>query len=256
MTEFGEGVAMGLQRGLEGRCPLCGEKHDKPKPGDDPLPVKSGAEGWMRAPGMTPRDGCDPAGNEMHHAVALSAFNVSRGQKPRDFLPALNRVLHAAGYQPNRARNCAALPARDHPQGPYGHFCARIDAGRPRQLHIGRHQSGALNASKAMMVHMLVHLAGEAADCALSTAREDAARINRLIGKAEDYAYDRTLRYIAPFQLHPAHLIPACRAHAVGLRGEGRDAYARELATRLVQHWASLDTGVSLRGNPFARLEG
>lgn len=250
MTEMGEMSQVAIDRAKQGRCVQCGKSHKNPKHADLPLPVKTKADGWLRAPGMQSRDASRP-GDAMHHAVAFSAFCVGT-EKPKDFVPEINRLLHKAGYQPNRQSNCVALPGPDHADGSYGYFCERLRSRAPLQPHLGRHKSAALNASKAMVLYTLRYLVTDGSDCARSDQEEMKGDAKTLIQHAEDYASDATLRYLSPFRLHPNHLEPACTRY-VGGRGKAAREEGAQLAASLEKRWAAKKTGLVTSGNPFVK---
>jgi hypothetical protein len=249
MAEFGEMSAVALDRARKGRCPLCGRSHAAPKHSDAVYPVKSGAAGWMRGEPMSAHNGALP-GDEMHHCVAFSAFHVG-AKKRRDFVPEINRLLHERSYTPNRELNCVALPGRAHERGSYGHFWARIRAGEPLQLHIGRHKSPAINAGKAMVLYMLRHLTESPGRCEQTSSKKISANVMTLIGHAEKHASDCTLRYVYPFQLHPTHMLPACAQFET--RGRRADPNAGEaLLDSLIKRWGEEPCRAGA-GNPFSR---
>ncbi len=250
MPEFGELSAVALDRAREAKCPLCGERHGKPKSRDeDEYPVKSGRLGWMRGETMSSRNR-DRKGDEMHHCVAFSAFHVGGKKGRRDFLPEINLLLAREGYEPNRRLNCVALPGRAHPDGSYGYFWKRLDGDAPLQLHLGRHDGSALNASKAMVLYVLRHFSEQPGGCKERPATRLSSSAKTLLGQAEDYAYHCTLRYRAPFRLHPRRLPEACSEYS---RRHGGAPSGSQLVDALEARWASARTGVTLGGNPFAK---
>jgi hypothetical protein len=253
MTEFGELSAVALDRAREAKCPLCGKRHKTPKPAEGVVyPVKSGKLGWMRGEAMSPRNRAWD-GDEMHHCVAFSAFHVGGKRGKRDFLPEINWLLSQQGYDPNRKLNCVALPGRSHPHGSYGHFWARLDGDAPLQLHLGRHDGSALNASKAMVLYVLRHVAEPADGCKERSATRLSSSAKTLVGQAEDYAYHCTLRYLAPFRLHPRRLPEACAQYA---KRHGGSVSGPRLVEVLEARWEGARTGVTLQGNPFAKANG
>lgn len=249
MPEFGELSAVALDRAKEGKCPLCGKKHEAPKSKEAEYPVKIGKLGWMRGESMSPRNTFQE-GDELHHCVAFSAFHVGGKKGSRDFLPEINLLLSKENYEPNRKPNCLSLPGRSHPDGSYGYFWESIDRDEPLQLHIGRHNGGALNASKAMVLYILRHFSEHPDRCKENSATRLSTSAKRLVGQAEDYAYHCTLRYRAPFQLHHRRMPEACAQYAKRRKGS---TTGPQLAEALEARWEGLKTGVALGGNPFAK---
>lgn len=225
MPEIGElsAIALGLEK--RGKCALCGESHAEPKaepPSEDPL-----FEQWARRQMGEPRNARLP-GDELHHCVAYSAFMVGKAGSRRDVFAEVNLRLRAEGYDPNRHQNCAALPGSDET------FQRRAGEGVPLQLHLGRHKAAPLVASKGMVLYLLHCIAGSPSRCMERSEEEAGDDLKTLIGKAEDFAFDRTLRYLEPFRLHHD-------------RFEKTYANAKEFVDR----WTSQDPLVNLDGNPF-----
>jgi hypothetical protein len=268
MTEFGELSTAAIDLAKQRKCPLCGESHSKALKENATYPVKNKTIGWMRGESMSSRND-EREGFEKHHCVAFSAFNV----KDKDFLPELNLLLLKASYEPNRERNCASLPGRKHSDGSYGYFwetirhsdsllmqAGKIEVGAqntpnvtldnvPLQMHVGKHEGRALNASKALVLYALRHLADDPGKCEKRAAKLETNCALELLTFAEDYAYHCTLKYIDPFQLHPRLLQTACDEYA---RRERKQRTGDDVAKIVKKRWAALSTGVKLDGNPFA----
>lgn len=269
MTEVGEGVDLMLALYQDAKCPMCGSKHASP------TNEKSAETGWRRGSSLKPRDGVEKAGDQLHHAVALCAFVY---EKPResgawnDFLPELNRELAKTEFNPNEKLNCIALPG---PSGSevhsYTRFWQSLDRGLPRQMHIGRHESPALSASKAMTLYMLRYAVEGARFCTSPNPEKAPQSLLELARHAEDLAWTRTLRYVKPFQLHARRFEFACQQYRatnaateiVGKKRSSVEGHAGtwgaskaggDLPAALVDHWRS-DTSFVREGNPFARAD-